>query len=176
VIGGLNTFRNRVHLQLLGQGDDGIDDGDAIWMLRIVEIAHEAPIDFDGIERETAQIAERGVRRAEVIQRDLDAKLPQLVKSSVDPGFIAQQDRSVISSSSRRGSSPLASRAPLTTSYKSSFSNWAGETLTVTLTWPGQLDASRQAWRSAHLPISTIRPVCSASGMKSPGEIVPSSG
>ena len=49
--------------------------------------------------------------------------------------------------------------------------NCAGEIFTARLTSVGQPAAAAQACRSTHSPIGTIRPVSSAIGMKSAGEI-----
>ena len=54
--------------------------------------------------------------------------------------------------------------------------NWTGETLTATLMSSGQVAASAQAVVSTHSPSWLIRPVSSATGMNSAGEIMPRSG
>ncbi len=40
------------------------------------ELARERAIDLDLVEREAAQIAERGIAGAEIVHRDADAELP----------------------------------------------------------------------------------------------------
>ena len=54
--------------------------------------------------------------------------------------------------------------------------NCTDDTLIATRRSRGQLAASAIASRSTHSPIGTIRPVSSATGMKSAGEIMPSLG
>ena len=54
--------------------------------------------------------------------------------------------------------------------------NCAGDRLTAICSGTGQEAASRQASRRIQTPISTIRPLSSASGMNSPGETKPRTG
>ena len=68
-----------------------MDDGDAVLALRVVEVGNERAIDLDLIEREAAQIAERGVSRTEIIEREFDAERPQLVQQLMRLCVIAEQ-------------------------------------------------------------------------------------
>ena len=54
--------------------------------------------------------------------------------------------------------------------------NCAGDRLTAICSGAAQEAASRQASRNIHSPISTIRPLSSAIGMKSPGDTKPRTG
>ena len=86
---------------------------------------------------------------------------------------------SVISSSSRPGSSPLAARASSTTPSRSGWRSCAGETFTATVTSsPSARHAAacRQASRSTQAPSGTISPLASATGTNSPGATGPRSG
>ena len=82
----------------------------------------------------------------------------------------------MISSSSRHAGKPAAASAPITTGTSLALSIWIGDRLTATLVLFGQVAASAQAWRSTHSPIATIRPISSATGMNSAGEIMPRCG
>ena len=79
----------------------------------------------------------------------------------------------MISTSSRSGASPLSASACRIISLSAPRWNCTGETLTATRTSSGQRAAWRQASRTTHAPIGTIRPVSSAIGMKSAGETRP---
>ncbi len=87
---------------------------------------------------------------------------------------------SVISSSSRCGSSPVSARTCATTAAMSCCRNWRGDRLTAT--GGDGIPASRQArfWAQAvfstQAPMVRMRPVSSASGMKVSGGTTPSSG
>ena len=76
----LDAFGDRAHLHLLRKSRNRMDDGDAVLALRVVEVGNERAVDLDLIEREAAQIAERGVSRTEIIEREFDAERPQLVQ------------------------------------------------------------------------------------------------
>ena len=83
---------------------------------------------------------------------------------------------SVISRQSRCGGSPLLSRASWTWRSKSASTSCRGETLTDTTSSPAPAFHSaawRQASRTTHAPMGTIRPLTSASGMKTSGGIGP---
>ena len=84
---------------------------------------------------------------------------------------------SVSSTSSQRGARPLSCSAARTTVATLPALNWLAETFTATRTGarPAFCQAMlwKQAWRITHSPIGRIRPVSSASGMKSAGETWP---
>jgi hypothetical protein len=93
VIERLDALRDSAHLQLLCQTGDRVNYGHAIGALRAVKIPDEAPIDLDLIEREAAQVAERGVGRTEVIEGDLYAEAPELVQHIRNLGLVTQEHR-----------------------------------------------------------------------------------
>ena len=70
----------------------------------------------------------------------------------------------------------MSASAAITFSASVPLLNWTGETLTASWILPGQLAASLQAVVSTHSPSWLIRPVSSASGMNSAGEIMPRCG
>ena len=82
---------------------------------------------------------------------------------------------SVISSSSRLAGRPEAASAATTFSASVPLLNCTGETLTARRISSGQVAASVQAVVSTHSPSWLIRPVSSAIGMNSAGEIMPRS-
>ncbi len=57
------------------------------------EIAHEALIDLDLVQREAAQIVERRIAGAEVVHRDAQAEPAQRVKRGDRVRVVAEQDR-----------------------------------------------------------------------------------
>jgi hypothetical protein len=82
----------------------------------------------------------------------------------------------VISSSSRLAGSRDAASAAITLSASDPLLNWTGDTFTASLMFSGHVMASVHALVSTHSPNSLIRPVSSAIGMNSAGEIMPRSG
>ena len=91
-------------------------------------------------------------------------------------GVSCSSTDSVISISSRLAGRPDSASASRTTATTLPRRNWIGDRLTATRTSSGQRAHSMQAWRSTQSPISTIRPISSATGMNSAGEIMPRSG
>ena len=76
--------------------------------------------------------------------------------------------------------SPDSASAARTVSTTAPWRNWRADRLTATWMRPSpaaaQPAASRQALRSAHSPIGTIRPLSSASGMNCAGDTRPRPG
>jgi len=69
---GLDAFRRRRHAERAGDADHRLDDDDVLVTLR--QIRHERPVDLDLVERKAAQIAQRGIAGAEIIERDPHAE------------------------------------------------------------------------------------------------------
>ena len=82
----------------------------------------------------------------------------------------------MISSIRRCGDRPLSARMREIMSTRLPRRNCTGERLAATLSCGGQPAASAQARRRTHSPIELIKPLSSASGMKSAGAIGPRSG
>ena len=81
---GLHAFGGSRYPQAAAQSDHGPNDRNAVFLPR--QVADEGLIDLDLVERETAQIAERRIAGAEIIHRDLDpevAELMQMAKAAV---------------------------------------------------------------------------------------------
>src|SRR4051812_7665787 len=68
LIHGLDAFGYGLHLQLPREAADGADDCRAVFALHRIQVANEAAIDLDFIEREAPQIAERRIGGAKVVQ------------------------------------------------------------------------------------------------------------
>lgn len=115
VIERLDTFGDRAHPQLLCQTGDRVNYGHAIGALRAVKIPDEASIDLDLVEREAAQVAERGVGRTEVIKADLYTETPELVQRILNLGLVTQEHRFRLNQ--------VSSRPFFTALYTSPFAN-----------------------------------------------------
>ena len=87
---------------------------------------------------------------------------------------------SVISRHSADAGRPLTRSASSTTRARLGLESWRGLRLTAMTKsgWPAARHSAawRQAVLSTHSPIGTIRPLCSAIGMKVAGEIIPCTG
>ena len=61
---------------------------------RCAEVADEALVDLDLVEREAAQIAERRIAGAEIVHRDAHAKAAQLhAASAIVSALLSEQHR-----------------------------------------------------------------------------------
>jgi len=91
------------------------------------------------------------------------------------PGRSLMRTFSVISSTSRRGDSPLSSRTCLIVASSCSSPNWRGERLTETMPRSAsgtvQARAVVQARRRTWSPRATMSPDVSAAPMKAPGRV-----
>lgn len=66
---------------------------DCLGILVGIEIAHKRLVELDLVEREAAQIAERGISGAEIVHRYLDAERAQLMKRRQGVLVVHQQYR-----------------------------------------------------------------------------------
>ena len=73
---GLDAFGGRRHAQADAEPGDGAHDGEGVHIGRR-QIADEAAIDLDLVEGKLAQIAQRGIAGAEIVQRDAHADVVQ---------------------------------------------------------------------------------------------------
>ena len=71
---GFHTFRRDARAEMRGDSHDGPNDGCSIG---IADLADEGPIDLDLVEWETAQIAQRRIAGAEIVERDANAEVSQ---------------------------------------------------------------------------------------------------
>src|SRR5436309_2437208 len=65
LLGGLDALRRDLHAEAAPQADDGVDDGRRID--RALDVADEAAVDFELVEREGAQIQQARVAGAEIV-------------------------------------------------------------------------------------------------------------
>lgn len=68
---GLHTFGDDPEPEALRQIHHGADDGRVL--LRRPDAGDEAPVDLDHVDGEPTEVAERGVRGSEVVERDVHA-------------------------------------------------------------------------------------------------------
>ena len=141
------------------------------------QILHEGAVDLDLVERERAQVAQRRVAGAEIVHGDAHAEFPQPMQGLQRLGVLLQQHalgdlhlqplgRQARSRQRRddRLDQPVALELRGRDVHRDRHVG------------AGQVMASRQACRMTHSPIGTIRPISSASGMKSSGRHQPALG
>ena len=75
----LDSLRNDVQVEHTAQVDEGTGDRRALAVA--THVAHERLGDLERLDREPLQVAHRRVARAEVVDRDADAELPQQLQS-----------------------------------------------------------------------------------------------
>src|SRR4051794_3608984 len=68
----LGTLRDDIHAEIMGERDDRAQDDTAV---AGAAAAHEGLIDLDGIEGKALQVGERGITRAEIVERQAGAEL-----------------------------------------------------------------------------------------------------
>src|SRR3954470_17590466 len=137
-------------------------------------------VDLHRVDREAAQVAQRRVAGAEVVEDEPDAERLELLEAATEVAVSSMSAVSVISRSSSDGSRPDSASARATDATNSGSAICAVETLTDTGTGGPPAWVHRAAWapaaRSTHSPSGAMRPDCSAIEMNSPGETNPSSG
>jgi hypothetical protein len=74
----LDPFRQRFHAQRIGQRRDRADHRIGVAPQR--QVTDKALVDLELVEGEGAQIAERGIAGAEIVERDADAERAQAVQ------------------------------------------------------------------------------------------------
>jgi hypothetical protein len=80
---------------------------------------NEAAVDLDRREAQVAEVGERGIAGAEIVERNPAAERHDLFERGAGGGGIAHEDASVTSISSRWAGSPLELSAPTTLAAKS---------------------------------------------------------
>ena len=165
---GLDALGDDRHFEAVAEADHGADDRGR---LRIAaEIDDEGAVDLDLVERERLQIAQRGIAAAEIVHRDAHAERlqpPQQRQAAVE--ILDQHALGDFELEPARRE-PGLEQDRMHEADQSPCMNCAGDRLTAICSGFGHDAASRQASRRIHSPISTIRPLSSASGMNSPGE------
>ena len=143
-------------------------------------VVHERLVDLDDVDREAAQVAQRRVARAEVVQGDADAQVADVTQRGGGQHRVGHQDR--LGDFQDEPAGPDAGlvhgRGDLVDDAVAH--ELAGRKVDVhderrrrrraaAATRP----AAWQAWRRTQPPSGTIRPVSSASGMNSIGGTMP---
>src|SRR5882672_3446267 len=75
---GFNPLRDHDHAQALGQVDDRLDDRRIVQIVR--QVLDEAAVDLEFVDREALQIIQAGIAGAEIVDRQADAHLVQLIQ------------------------------------------------------------------------------------------------
>ena len=128
-------------------------------------------------KRELAQVAERGIAGAEIVERDRAAQRHDLLERLARRCCASRRKMlSVTSTSSRCGGQPAVGQRAHDGGGEVGLEQLLARDVDRDLDMrSGQRTASRQASRSTHSPIGTIRRVSSASGMNLPGLTKPCS-
>ena len=74
----LDAFGDDLHVETRGEAEDGTHDGQRMPVAR--QVAYERAVDLDLVEREGAQIAERGIAGSEVVHGDARTQRAQGVQ------------------------------------------------------------------------------------------------
>src|SRR6478735_11396372 len=69
----LHPFGNRLDIEAAGEVDQGLDEGAVVGGTG--DVLHEGAVDLDDVDAELAQIAERGVAGAEIVDGDAAAEM-----------------------------------------------------------------------------------------------------
>jgi hypothetical protein len=154
-----------VHRQDLREHGGRLYDRRAVLVVGCV--LNELPLDLDLVEGISPEIAERAAPLAEIVERDADAELAQLVQLLERPEERRSKSCSPISSCSIDGSSLARASAAFTSCTNSVLSSCSEEALTETRMSFDQRTASAQAWQSTQRPMSRIAPERSAIERKS---------
>ena len=86
----LHPFRDRLDLQPARQIDQRLHEGAVVGRAR--DVLHEGAVDLDDIDTELAQIAERGVAGAEIVDRDPAAEIFQPGDETADIVDVLDRD------------------------------------------------------------------------------------
>ena len=76
MLGRFHAFGHRFELEGAGQLDDAFDDAQVVRVGQ--HVAHKALVDLERLHGQLAQVGERGIAGAEVVQRKADSQLPAL--------------------------------------------------------------------------------------------------
>jgi hypothetical protein len=118
-------------LEILGQRDDGADD--RLVLDAEIDVAHESLVDLDLVEGECPQVAQRRVPGAEIVQRDLHAKLAQgMERADIVLGLVHQDAFDDLDLQAAGGRAATQPGAPTTVATSEGFFICAGDRLTAT--------------------------------------------
>lgn len=89
-----NAFGHYLETQPVRHGDDGANHGQiGIAPGFIGHVADEGAIDLEGGDGKSLQVSQGGIACAEIIQRNGNPGVAQLLQLAQRPGFCMQQDR-----------------------------------------------------------------------------------
>ncbi len=88
---GFDPLGHGLHAQRLGEADDRAHDR-AVVVARFGRATHEALVDFDLVERCGAQIAERGIAGAEIVERQPDTDRLELLEHTLGSPGVAEEN------------------------------------------------------------------------------------
>ncbi len=71
----LHPFGDRLDAEPAGEIDQGLHEGAVVGGVR--DVLHEGAVDLDDVDAELAQVAERGVAGAEIVDGDAAAEILQ---------------------------------------------------------------------------------------------------
>ena len=117
LLGGLDSLRDQVELERVPEVDDALEQ-DEVAVLA-ARVRREAPVDLDDVDRELPQVRERRVAGPEVVERQDDAEILDLLSVRETRSSEASSVLSVSSSVSRFGMRAEESSARLTWRKKS---------------------------------------------------------
>lgn len=84
-----NTFGNQLAPERTGEANHALQNGQIIRI--VVHVAHKTLVNFEQRHRQSSQVGEGGVTRAEVVQRKLHADLAALFNHRRDAGDVFQR-------------------------------------------------------------------------------------
>ena len=88
---GFDALRRDPHVQRMAEFDDGPDH--RLGLGSRGHLDHEGAVDLDPVEGELLQVAERRIARAEVIEHDLHAELPEIAQAAEIIFAVAEENR-----------------------------------------------------------------------------------
>ncbi|RYE89710.1 MAG: hypothetical protein EOO75_11355, partial [Myxococcales bacterium] len=86
----LDALGDDLEAEAVAEGQDGAGDGHVLDVER--RAAHELAVDLDDVHRKPLDVRERGVAGAEVVDRDRDAELAQLLQPLAHLGRALEQE------------------------------------------------------------------------------------
>ncbi|MEO5843041.1 MAG: ABC transporter permease, partial [Acidimicrobiales bacterium] len=87
----LHSFGHDLHAQRVREGRDRVDDRRCLVI--VLELADERPVDLDRVDGKVAQVADRRVTGAEVVDGDLDAEFLERAELSQRSRIVVDESR-----------------------------------------------------------------------------------
>ena len=89
LLGGLDALRRHLHAETAAEADHGVNDRRGVG--RLLDAVHEAPIDLEFVERESAQIKQARIAGAEIVERKAHAARLELQHCGFRAFDVAEQ-------------------------------------------------------------------------------------